>query len=781
MPGADSRWRRWILRLRRIALHRATRRFAAAGLLASVGALLALLLWPMDTARYLRIHSSGEIQDRHGRLLAAFLNPDQQWCFERELDAISPHLVQATLAAEDQRFWWHPGVDPCAVLRAGVQNAFHLRTVSGASTLTMQAVKLVDHPPRSLEGKLAQVGQAVRLECRISKRQILQTYLNSAPYGLNLVGCEAASRRYFGKPASELTLSEAALLAALPKAPANLMPLAHAKEARSRRNHVLRRMAGEGFISLKECERACAAPIGAGWHEFPALAKHAAMRMRSQVAQGGQIETLMDGGIQQSVERLVQRAINQHDGEITNAAVMVVDVASGAILSSVGSADFFHTPGGGQVDATRAPRSPGSTLKPFVYALAMERHCLFSSEVLCDGQLDYGLYSPENYDSQHRGLISATYALRRSLNVPAVLVLDRVGVANAHELLHQAGLNTLRDSPDHYGLGLSLGNCEARLDQLVKAYLMLANLGETRSLRLLPQEPAPPPHRLLSRGVCLALYEMMEQPLPDEWSRDLVQATRIPPRVCWKTGTSTGHRDAWAFVFNAQYLVGVWMGNNDASPSRRLVGSQAALPLASAVFRSLPPKPSPAWPETGDDLREVTICAVSGLPASEWCTSTRTVLLPRCQYLHRRCDVHGPAPHDRAGGPRIIERWPGAAKGWDLADIKSPVWSCGAEPAASAARARALRILTPPDQAEFVLTGEEKGDAILLRTSLDAAECLHWFLDDRYLGASSPERPLQLALAPGPHKLTCMVDQKTSTDTVQFEVVGPRSGVRFKQ
>ncbi len=707
---------------------------------------IGMLWFPMDVTPYVSVTSSPELMARDGRVLYAFLNDEEQWCFQRDLASVSPKLLEATIAIEDQRFYRHHGVDVIAVGRAMWQNITSGRVESGASTLTMQLVKQVKRSPRSLFGKAVQAVQAVRLDMRLPKDEILQAYLNTAPYGLNIVGCEAAARRYFGKPATELTLSEAALLAGLPKAPTALMPLAHPERALARRNHVLRRMAEEGFIDKARAQSAIESSLGVAWHEYPALAPHLAMRLR-EVAGRDRIETTLDARIQETAERVLRQRIARYQGEVTNGAVVVVDVESGDVLARVGSADYFETPGGGMFDACLAARSPGSALKPFTYALAMERQQLYPSETMLDDSLDYGRYRPENYDGTYRGLVTASEALQRSLNVPAVAILERVGEESLRDLLESLELKTVDMPGEHYGLGLTLGNCEVRLEDMMGAYLALATLGEYRKPRFVTSATRPAPRRVLSMETCAALYEMLEQPLPAEFEFDAVRSAGIRPRVCWKTGTSSGHRDAWAFVFNAHYLVGVWLGNNSGVHSKRLVGADAALPLAGRLFRALPMKSTPAWPDTSTSMAPVETCAVSGLPASSWCARTRTAALPRTQYLHRVCDMHYPGT---AGEP--LERWPGSARGWDLAQIDG-----SAERRTDEARSvEALRILQPVDQAEYIVTGEENGDKIRLRASLEERDALHWYVNDRYLGQSLPGVPLLYDLTPGEHRLTCL-------------------------
>lgn len=764
-------WRRTI-----IALTTAT----VLATLALVLAVLAYLRSPLDSHAYLRLCRSGEMLDREGALLYAYLNPESQWCFERSLDTFGERLLKATLATEDKRFYSHHGVDPLAFVRAAWGNLTGRRIVSGASTITMQVVKRIEQNPRTIPGKLEQVAHAIRLERACSKEQILQTYLNTAPYGLNLAGAEAAARRYFGKPARELTLSEAALLAGLPKAPTRFMPLKNPERAVARRNHVLARMLDEGFISSAEAEAAMAEPVGTQWHDFPQLSPHMAARLKDQALPGNRLTTTLDAEIQETAQRIVRKSLDRYRPEITNAAAILVDVASASVLSWVGSADFYGTPGGGQVDGCRAGRSPGSALKPFTYALAIEQNLLYDTETLLDDSLDYGIYSPENFDEGYNGLISAADALRHSLNIPAVMVMERVGLDPLHDLLQSAGMTTLRKAPAEYGLGLTLGDCEVRLDEMTAAYRMLASLGQYRPLQFLmesPAEPPVPPRRCLAEGTCAKMFEIMEQPLPSEWESNIVRAAGVLPRVCWKTGTSTGHLDAWAFVFNRQYVVGVWMGNNDAKPCNRLVGIRAALPLAGRLFRSLAPINAPDWPDVSNQLRTVRVCAVSGLPASQWCTKTSEAQFPREQFVNRICDVHYPA--DSSESDKVLERWPGSPRRWNLAHVDVGERAALRAREEKPARESSLRIKEPANRAEYLLTGEAEGDRIALRTSVDKDGPLHWYLDDRYLGVSNPDNTLLMDLSPGKHTLACMNSEGT-TDTVTFDVIDPDSTPNFR-
>lgn len=733
-------------------------------------AFITMLAWPMNLSSYTRLSPSGEMLDRSDHLIHAILNEQEQWCFTRDLNQISPHLIQATIAGEDQRFRRHHGIDFIAVCRAIWQNIRHRRAASGASTLPMQVVNLSGHRSRSISGKIQQTLSAIRLDMRLNKDQILHTYLNKAPYGLNLIGCEAAARRYFGKPSIELTLAEAALLAALPKAPTSLMPLKHPNRAKIRRDYILDRMLQENFITTEQHTHATASPLGVRRHKFPILAPHLAMRLAPRIREKTKVKTTLDMKTQQHAETFVREQVTGLGEQITNAALIVVDAPTAQVLARVGSAGFLSLAEGGQFDATRALRSPGSTLKPFTYALAMQKNRLYMTETLLDDTLDYGLYNPKNFDEKYRGLVSASKALRSSLNVPAVQVFERIGEKPLYEFLKSMGLKTLRRDAKHYGMGLTLGNCEARLDELTAAYCMLANTGEYRPLTLLDGNTTKT-KRLLSRGITLNIYAMLDQPFPNEIDTDEAGIISVRPRVCWKTGTSTSNRDAWTFCFNSQFVVGVWVGNNDGSSAQNLIGRKAALPLAARMFRSLEPPNTPTWPNAGKNLRPVAICALSGLPKSRWCPHTSEILMPREQYVQRICDIHWPAGNKETSSTEttVIERWPGSARHWDLADITAPIVIDRSKKKTSTST-RGLQILSPVNGAEFVLTGRKGGDHIQIRSSVNQTQQIHWYLDDKFLGTSTPDKPIILDLKQGTHKLVGMTPDGTSSK-IEFKVV----------
>ena len=746
-------------------------RWAGWAAMAVIVLVAVVLLWPMDTTVYLCTNPSPMLLDRGGEPLNVYLNAQEEWCLDVRLEDVSPHLVNATLAAEDQRFWHHSGVDTIAVARALFQNLRAGHTVSGASTLTMQIAKMGWPGLRTRPGKAGQAITAWRLECRANKHDILQAYLGRANYGANLIGCESAARRYFGKTARELTIPEAALLAGLPKAPAALSPTRHRAKAQNRRDYVLRRMRDEHYISEAEYESARAEPLDLQNADFPGAAPHLAAHYEKKARLQGTLRTTLNRTLQETSTAVVRTAVEHLAGRINSGAAMIVEVSSGDVLAYVGSADFFEGPGG-HVDACQSLRSPGSALKPFIYAAAFDAQCLYPSERLLDDTLDLGEYRPENFDEEYNGLITASEALRTSRNIPAVLVTARLGMSQACEALEHAGVHTLTRPPDYYGLGVSLGNCEARLADLMGAYRMLAAGGKYRPLRILKDSPIETEKQVFSEGACLGIQAMLRQPFPEDRLADALTGERNIPQVCYKTGTSTRHRDAWCFVFDANYVIGVWLGNNDGSSAPGLLASEVAIPLAEKIYRLLPSIGLTDPPAPENAFRLVEVCARSGLPVSEYCPQTEQVLLPSSLYLHRRCAVHAA----RADGPGVSERWPGSTRNWDLAKIDAPL--APVVPLENSGiptpitKNELLAILSPAPGAEFLLTGGERGDRVKLIASRSATEPMHWYLDDQYLGCSRPDAPLLMPLSLGNHRLACMTNSG-ETASLHFEVIAP--------
>ncbi len=588
----DGRWNR------QHGLRRAVPSAAvAAVMLAAVGAvtLWILSLGPMPRGGSLEFSTA--IVDREGRLLRPYATSDGRWRLPARADDVDPRYLELLIAYEDKRFRGHSGVDPLALLRAGWQILTHGRILSGGSTLTMQVARLLEpRAERSLVAKLRQIVRAVEIERRLTKDDVLTLYLNLAPFGGNLESIRAASLAYFGKEPKRLTLGEAALLVALPQAPEARRPDRSAAAARRARDRVLDRVAAVGNFDAAEIVRAKAEPVPVARTPMPMLAPHAADEAVAALQGPSSVRLTIDARWQASLEQLArERAFSL--GPNISVGILAVENGTGEVLARVGSADYFDAERAGQVDMTTALRSPGSTLKPFIYGLGFEDGIIHPETMIEDRPVRYGTYAPENFDLTFQGTVSVRKALQMSLNVPAVAVLDRVGAGRFTARLRQAGGALVLPSGEIPGLAMGLGGIGMRLSDLVMLYSGLARLGTTMPLIERPAEG------LLANTDAVRESRRLMEPIAAWYVGDILRGTPPPEnapggRVAFKTGTSYGYRDAWSVGFDGKRTIGVWVGRPDGAPVPGLVGRIAAAPILFDAFARSGrlPAPLPAPP-----------------------------------------------------------------------------------------------------------------------------------------------------------------------------------------
>ena len=565
---------RWVRRLVLVAL-------VAAG----AGAVALAVAWqalPFPTERLDRWPPSPVVTDASGAPLLMRVSADDQWCTPVSLDEVSPWLVQATVAVEDGRFFSHPGVDPIAVLRAAGQNVAAGRTVSGASTLTMQVCRMIEDRPRTLRAKAVETVHALQLEQMRDKRQILAAYLNMAPYGGNIRGAAAAARVYFARRPADLTLGESALLAGLPQSPSRFRPDRHLDAALERRKTVLGRMVELGMIT--EAQRAVAAdePVTIRPRRHTLRAPHAAQLALQRRPAGGR--TTIDPAIQGPVEH----AMAEHARALpagSQAAVVVIDIEAAAIVAMVGSLDP-DDPRQGQVNGATARRSPGSALKPFIYATAFESGRLGPESIVYDVPIQRAGWSPRNFDRTFSGAVPAAEALRRSLNVPAILVTEAVGLDRCIGLISSAGVTLPSGARQRGGLALAVGAIEVTLLEMTNAYATLGRGGTWRPARLFADEPLQA-RRAIAPNVCAAIDDILSTVRRRPRRMQDLRAADVP-WFMWKTGTSAARRDAWAVGHNRTFAVGVWVGRFSGTGRVEYVGALAAEPLFATLMALAP-------------------------------------------------------------------------------------------------------------------------------------------------------------------------------------------------
>jgi penicillin-binding protein 1C len=575
---------------------------ASAALLAAIAALVLwiIALGPAPLGEGLDF--SPAVVDRDGRLLRPYATPEGRWRLPVRADGVDPRYLALLVACEDKRFRAHAGVDPLALARAAEQLVTHGRIVSGGSTLTMQVARLLEpRAERSFGAKLRQMVRAVEIERRLGKDDILALYLNLAPYGGNLEGIRAASLAYFGKEPRRLTLAESALLVALPQAPEARRPDRFAAVAKRARDRVLDRAVAAGVFDAAEIERAKAEPVPAVRTPMPALAPHAAEKAIAQMpgatSPSPVVQLTIDGRWQASLEELARERARALGPDIS-VAILAVDNATGEVLARVGSADYFDASRAGQVDMTAALRSPGSTLKPFIYGLGFEDGIIHPETLIDDRPARYGSYAPENFDLTFQGTVSVRKALQMSLNVPAVAVLDRVGAGRFTARLRQAGGDLVLPTGEAPGLAMGLGGVGVRLSDLVMLYAGIVRLGAAAPL--VDRMPAPGADPAADAA---ARSQRLMEPVAAWYVADVLRGTPPPEnaprgRIAFKTGTSYGYRDAWSVGFDGKRTVGVWVGRPDGAPVPGLIGRTAAAPILFDAFArsGKPAAPLPAPP-----------------------------------------------------------------------------------------------------------------------------------------------------------------------------------------
>ena len=734
--------------------------------LAGAALLFALLtgirLWPHPSLQDW-MPSSVAVYDDRGRLLRLALASDERYRLWVPLDQISPQLVDAVLLHEDRWYYWHPGFNPYGLLRGAWVTYVRHGNRQGGSTITMQLARLLwpinSHAPL---GKAVQVARAIELELFYSKHQILEAYLNYAPYGRNVEGASAASLAYFDKPVANLTLPEALTLAVLPQDPVRRLRLqggAMNRRLTLSRDRLYRSWL-DGHPQDAALEPLFALPMTVKpLSELPFEAPHAveqALAARSK-ASGGEprLDTTIDLDLQHGLERQISRYIARgRDNGITNASAILVDTRDMGIKALVGSANYFDRDLSGQVNGTLARRSPGSTLKPFIYALGFDQGLLHPKTVLRDVPTAFGPYTPENFDGQFLGPVTATDALNRSRNIPAVWIASQLHNPGLYQFLQSAGIGNLQ-SEEHYGLALVLGGGEISMQEMAGLYAMLANGGVLRPLRLRAAEAQGAGTRLLSAEASYMAMDILSQHVrPDETSG--AQPLHAP--VYWKTGTSWAFRDAWTAGSFGPYVLIVWVGNFDGSGNPAFVGVDAAAPLFFQILDGVEAQqPNLAQlnhrPPAG--LSRVEICLASGDLPNRWCPQKgQTWFIPGKSPI-RVSTVHRPVMIDDhtgfaacppyAGKPvhqELYEFWPS-----DLQQVfaqagiprRRPPQNLGCINAGLPEGAPP-QITSPLRGNAYVmrLTRQDRQRISFIATADAGVHTLYWFVDESYVGSSAP-------------------------------------------
>lgn len=736
---------------------------------------------------------------RDGTPLRAFPTPMGTWRYPATPESVSPRYLEALIGYEDQRFQRHPGVDPFALIRALAQALRHGEVVSGGSTLTMQVARLIEPIPRTPLGKLKQMLRALQIERRLDKSEILTLYLERAPFGGNLEGVAAASHAYLGKPPDRLSHAEAALLTVLPQAPSRLRPDRNPEAARAARDKVLSRLASQGIWPQSVLAEAAAEPVVARTLRPPLSAALLAERLRRQDPGAALIRTTIDARVQHQVERRVAGHLATLP-ERTGAAVLVVDAASLETLAYVGSGRFADAERLGHVDMVKARRSPGSTLKPFIYAMALDDGLIHSASLMVDAPQDFDGYRPANFGDVFRGPVTAAEALKFSLNVPAVDLIERIGPARFSARLHHAGIDLALPRGAVPNLTLALGGVATTLEDLVGGYTALARAGLAGRPRY-RQDAALIERALMSEAAAWIVRDMLgADGRPGDGIAGLDISSRA--RLAWKTGTSYGFRDAWAIGLTPGLVIGVWIGRPDGTPMPGQYGAVTALPLLIALADSLPRATSDsAWPPPPAGVERVAVC---------WPLGTAESALDDahlCQQRHEAWTLAGATPPtladrheppgatlrishlvDRATGLRVrldcsdkpaktavTAVWPTRLSPWlsqaTLARSTPAAWAPGCTAGASGPARGRLRI---DGNIDGRLLRSAPGSTLAPSLDLSAIGAegdVDWLLNDRLIGRSRPGSPLRHRFNEAGEQTLVAMDRSGQFDRAEIVVM----------
>lgn len=746
----------------------------------AIGFLLTILLFPIDKEK-LEKPPSQMIYDKDGKLLRAFLSLDEKWRMPVRLDEVSDRLKLSVLAAEDRFFYYHPGLNPWAIARAIWLNLKHRKIVSGGSTITMQVARMMEHRDRTFLSKLIEMLQAMKLELLYSKDEILEYYLNMAPYGGNIEGIGAACYYYFQKSPAEISLAQAALLTAIPNSPCLLYPGNIPEHIEKKKDDILKRLWERGEISREEYLEALKEEIAVENGGMPFKTPHFTELVSRLYPQKQRVYTTLDLSIQTKCHKVLRRHLKKwRSMGITNGALVVIDNRNQAVRALIGSYDFFDELHSGQVNGALALRSPGSTLKPFLYAIGMDKGLITSSTVLYDVPVSYAGYTPENYDGKYHGVVTVKEALIHSLNVPAVNLLAKIGVGEFVSFLKRSGFSTLNSEDTDYGLSMILGGCGVRLIELTNLFSMLANGGIFRPLRYCEDEAMQEGERVLSSGAAYIITELLSQvvrpDLPLYWEFSLDR-----PKVAWKTGTSYGHRDAWSVGYTKDFTVGVWVGNFDGRGVPELTGSKVAGPILFDILNAITNKERVEWFDRPVSVSTRKVCARSGMIPNPDCPAViEELYLPGVSPINQ-CDIHRVFYIDSLTGYRlcrsdlsernykrvVFEIWPSEVATWlerngYPLDKIPPLL-----PESQKVMAGEGPIIRSPDpECEYhIRQGVPlEYQKILLDVSVaNSVDKIFWFLDGNLIWSGPPWKKTFIYPERGKHDLVCQDDHGRST------------------
>lgn len=764
---------RYSMRMHQLVLHTRPGRYLLRSLQGIAGCMglffLLNVLFPVDA----EIEYSQIVTAADGTVMNAFLTSDDKWRMMTELEEITPDMQKAIIFKEDRYFRYHPGVNPASVVRALYNNLRTGTRTSGASTITMQVARMLTPKDRTYANKLTEMFRALQLDMLYSKDEILQMYLNLVPYGGNIEGVKAASVLYLEKNPHILSLAEITALSIIPNRPTSLRPGEQNDVIVQERNKWLERFRQAGIFPDAVIDDALHEPFHAFRTEGPTMARHFCARMRYDHPGIPIVKTTIKPEIQTQCETTLQAYVKQlWSLDIQNGAAMVIDNRTHQIVAYVGSADFFNARDGGQVDGVQAVRSPGSTLKPLLYALSFDAGIHTPQSMIADVPVNYSGYSPSNYDETFHGNISITYALSNSLNIPAVRTLHGMGIHTFLDRLETSGFQSIAEKRNDLGLSVALGGCGVTLEELTRLYSAFPQGGKQHRPRYLQNDTDTGSVQICSEAAAFMITEILAQlerpDLPGYY-----QHAKHVPHIAWKTGTSFGRKDAWSIGYNTDYTIGVWVGNFSGKGIPELSGAQVATPLLFNLFHAIGSDAGADWNRMPESVQFRHVCDAGGSIPSAHCTnvvmdyfmpgisrndtcrhlaevavdmqekySYCTSCIPETGYKHKlyeqlsseliawRAEQHIPFE-------RIPPHWPACER---IFEENAPV------------------IISPVHQMEYLLEKDDPQQIMLQANTAADVERVFWFVNDKLLTSAPPSEPVFFSPTEGRSRIVCADD-----------------------
>lgn len=744
------------------------------------------LLFPVRT----EIAYSQVITDRHGVVLHAFLSNDDKWRMKTELWEVSPGFLRAIENKEDRWFRWHFGVNPIAIGRAVAQNILAGKKESGASTITMQVVRLLEPRPRTLLSKLIESWRATQLELHLSKDEILTLYITLLPYGGNIEGVKAASLLYFDRLPTTLSLAQCVELAVIPNKPTTLRIGESNPSIVPQRNKWLSIFKERGVFDASQLQSALTEPNSMQRVDAPKRAPHFAWLMKRKFPNEPTVQTLLSARVQNVAQTLAYNYVQRIKLlGIHNAAVVVVNNTTRAVEAYIGSPNFEDKQHHGEVDGTIAIRSPGSALKPAVYAMGFDKGLCTPKSAINDVPINFDGYAPDNFDKKFNGKVTVEQALAQSLNIPAVKVTNELGVLPLVQKLAELGFNQIKKDERKMGLSLSLGGCGVRLTELAGLYSCFANGGVFAPLKFIPSDTL---QRSVTKPFSAASSFMITEILTSLTRPDMplgYESTRLP-KVAWKTGTSYGRRDAWSVGYNKQYTIAVWIGNFDGSGNPLITGASLATPLLFDIFNSLQTATtnvSLEWFVQPTNLDFRLVCAESGLPPNEFCSNTiMDYFIPtvsnaqKCEHLkevaisadgkYSYCTTCLPsAGYKKQLYPNLAPDLIAFYRAEHIQFLEPPTHN----PACTRIfEESAPKITSPTNGKEYIINRNDKDPMLLSCSCANDVHTVYWFVNDKLIAQTSAQEHIFFTPVRGKNKISCSDDKGRNSNvyiTVQWE------------